>query len=93
MEPRGVEPLSENMSTGTSPGAEGYLRSLAEAQTFMLDGLVASDAWRAQSFARSRSPLFDAPHPDRGPSGGDAHCLGSEKNSIVIVLLFISANF
>jgi len=42
VEPRGVEPLSENKSTETSPGAEGYLHSLAEAQTFMLDGLVAS---------------------------------------------------
>ena len=31
MEMRGVEPLSESTSTGTSPGADGYLHSLAGA--------------------------------------------------------------
>ena len=31
VEARGVEPLSENMSTGTSPGADGYLHSLTQA--------------------------------------------------------------
>ena len=31
VEARGVEPLSENASTGTSPGADGYLHSLTQA--------------------------------------------------------------
>ena len=31
VEARGVEPLSENASTGTSPGADGYLQSLTQA--------------------------------------------------------------
>ncbi len=31
VEARGVEPLSENTSLGTSPGADGYFHSLARA--------------------------------------------------------------
>ena len=31
VEARGVEPLSESTSTETSPGADGYLHSLAAA--------------------------------------------------------------
>ena len=31
VEARGVEPLSENHLTGTSPGADGYLHSLSPA--------------------------------------------------------------
>lgn len=42
VEPRGVEPLSENTSTGTSPGAGGTLHSLVYASTAGLIDLVAS---------------------------------------------------
>ena len=42
VEARGVEPLSENTSTGTSPGAFDYLHSLAGTETETLTGLVAS---------------------------------------------------
>ena len=42
VEVRGVEPLSEKTSSETSPGADGYLHSLAPARAVTLRGLVAS---------------------------------------------------
>ena len=42
VELRGIEPLSENSLTGSSPGADGYLHSLIRAQAVMLADLVAS---------------------------------------------------
>ena len=42
VEPGGIEPPSENTSTGTSPGAESHLHSLTQAWTITLEGLVAS---------------------------------------------------
>ena len=42
VEAGGVEPPSENTSSGTSPGADGYLHSRAMTQAVMLHGLVAS---------------------------------------------------
>ena len=42
VEPRGIEPLSENNLTGLSSGAVCYLHSLAEAGTNTLIGLVES---------------------------------------------------
>jgi len=42
VEPRGVEPLSENTSTGTSPGADGTLHSLAYPCAVTLADLVES---------------------------------------------------
>ena len=38
----GVEPPSESTLTGTSPGADGYLHSLARAGAITLSDLVAS---------------------------------------------------
>ena len=38
----GIEPPSESASSGTSPGADGYLRSLVRAQAVMLADSVAS---------------------------------------------------
>ena len=38
----GVEPPSESVLGGTSPGADSYLHSLAEPRAVTLDGLVAS---------------------------------------------------
>ena len=42
VEAGGIEPPSENTSSGTSPGADGYLHSRAMTQAVMLHGLVAS---------------------------------------------------
>ena len=42
VEMRGVEPLSESTLTGTSPGADGCLRSLARAGAVTLGDSVAS---------------------------------------------------
>ena len=42
VEAGGVEPPSENSSSGLSPGADGYLHSRAMTQAVMLHGLVAS---------------------------------------------------
>ncbi len=42
VELRGVEPLSENASSGTSPGAVSHLHSLTQAWANTLKGLVAS---------------------------------------------------
>ena len=42
VEARGVEPLSENASTGTSPGADGTLHSLAYPCADTLADLVES---------------------------------------------------
>ena len=38
----GIEPPSESALTGTSPGADGYLHSLARAGAITLSDLVAS---------------------------------------------------
>lgn len=42
VEAGGVEPPSENTSSGTSPGADGYLHSLTVTEAVILHGLVAS---------------------------------------------------
>ncbi len=42
VEVRGIEPLSESVSSGTSPGADGNLHSLAQARAVTLESLVAS---------------------------------------------------
>ena len=42
VEPRGIEPLSENNLEGTSPGAVCYLHSLIRTGTNTLPDLVAS---------------------------------------------------
>ena len=67
VEMRGVEPLSENALTGTSPSAGGHLHSLAPAQADMLKGLVASlcmvrSKLCALMFTTNRRPV-----PGRGP--------------------------
>ena len=67
VEMRGVEPLSENALTGTSPSAGGHLHSLAPAQADMLKGLVASlcmvrSKLCALMFTTSRRSV-----PGRGP--------------------------
>ena len=81
-----IELPSESASSGTSPGADGYLHSLVRAQAVMLADLVASlcvvrSKLCALTFTTSRRLV-----PDRGPSGGDAHRSSGEKNSVVVVL-------
>ena len=66
-----IELPSESISTGTSPGADGHLHSLARAQTVTLTGLVASlymvrSKLCALTFTTNRRPV-----PSRGPPGRD----------------------
>ena len=67
VEVRRVELLSESTSSETSPGADGYLHSLARARAVTLRGLVASlymvrAKLSARTFTTSRRPI-----PGRGP--------------------------
>ena len=68
----GVEPPSENALTGTSPGADGYLHSLAAAGAVTLRSSVASLCMaRAKlcvlTFTTDRRPI-----PGRGIPGWNA---------------------
>ena len=68
----GVEPPSESTLTGTSPGADGYLHSLARAGAITLSDLVASlcvarSKLCALTFTTDRRPV-----PGRGPPGRNA---------------------
>jgi len=67
-----IELPSESALTGTSPGADGYLHSLAAARAVTLRGLVASlcmvlSKLSALMFTTSRRPI-----PGRGPPGWNA---------------------
>ena len=68
VEARGVEPLSENASTGTSPGADGYLHSLTQAWAVTLRGLVASLFMVRSKLCAHTCTTRRRPIPDRGPS-------------------------
>ena len=68
----GVEPPSESTLTGTSPGADGYLHSLARAGAVTLGDLVASlfmvrAKLCALTFTTDRRPI-----PGRGTPGWNA---------------------
>ncbi len=52
VELRGIEPLSENNLTGLSSGAVCYFRSLAEAGTNTLIGLVESSCMGESTLSR-----------------------------------------
>ena len=70
-----IELPSESASSGTSPGADGYLRSLVRAQAVMLADSVAS--W---CMARSKLCVLTVPthrrlFPGRGPPGRDARAI------------------
>ena len=72
VEMAGVEPASESTLTGTSPGADGYLHSLASAGAVTLESLVASlcvarAKLSALTFTTNRRPI-----PGRGPPGWNA---------------------
>ena len=86
VEAGGVEPPSENASFGTSPGADGYLHSLARARTVTLGDSVASLCVVSSklcilTFSTNRRPI-----PGRGPPGWNGHCLSSDGNSVIVVL-------
>ncbi len=71
VEAGGVEPPSENASSGTSPGAEGHLHSLAQAWAHTLKSLVARMVHGALTgVAHARSPLNDAPSRAAALPGG-----------------------
>ena len=82
----GIEPPSESALTGTSPGADGYLHSLARARTVTLRGLVASLFMVRSKLCARTVTTCRRLIPGRGPPGRDAHCLGSEKNAVIVVL-------
>ena len=82
----GVEPPSESTLTGTSPGADGYLHSLVLAGAVTLGDLVASLCMARSKLCALTFTTDRRSVPGRGTPGGNAHCLGSEKNSIVVVL-------
>ena len=86
VEMRGVEPLSESTLTETSPGADGSLHSLAQAHAVMLKNLVASSFMICAKLSIYTFTTRRRPIPGRGPPGWDAHCLGSEENSVIVVL-------
>ena len=71
VEAGGVEPPSENASSGTSPGAGGYLHSLAPARAATLWGLVASLFMVRAKLCVRTCTTHRRPVPDRGPSRQD----------------------
>ena len=71
MEAGGVEPPSENTSSGTSPGADGSLHSLTMTQAVMLHGLVASFVMPGAKLTPVTCTTQSRPSPARGPSGVD----------------------
>ena len=86
VEVTGIEPVSESALTETSPGAEGHLHSRVPPQAFMLRDLVASSFMARAKLTARTFPTHRRRRPGRGPPGGDARYLSSEKNSLVVVL-------
>ena len=72
VEMRGVEPLSESASSGTSPGADGPLHSLVPAQAVMLGDLVASSCMARAKLSVRTFTTHRRSRPGRGPPGGNA---------------------
>ena len=75
VELRGVEPLSENNLTGLSSSAVCYFRSLAEAKTNTLIGLVASLFMVRAKLSVRTVTTKSHPGPARGPSGEDGRLI------------------
>ena len=86
MEVRRVELLSEGTLTETSPGADGYLHSLAQAGAVTLKGLVASLCMVRAKLSTLTFTTHRRPVPGRGAPGQNAHCLCSEKINFSVVL-------
>ena len=86
VEVRGVEPLSESTLTGTSPGADDYLHSLARAGTVTLGDLVASLCMARSKLCALTFTTRRRSIPGRGTPGRNGHCLSSDRNTISVVL-------
>ena len=71
VEMAGVEPASESTLTGTSPGADGYLYSLASAGAVTLESSVASLFMVRSKLCAHTCTTQSRPAPARGPSGED----------------------
>ena len=86
VEARGVEPLSESPSTGTSPSADGYLLSLTQAWAdtltalgrVMMRGTVNSFRTHGHHSGHAQTRLVVLP--------GRTAALSSGENSLVVVL-------
>lgn len=72
VEMAGVEPASESTLTGTSPGADGYLYSLASAGAVTLESLVASLFMVRSKLCARTCTTCRRSVPGRGPPGGNA---------------------
>ena len=68
----GVEPPSESVLTGTSPGADGYLHSLAGARAVTLTDLVASLCMVYAKLSTRTFTTESRPERSRGPLRQDA---------------------
>jgi len=78
VEAGGVEPPSENVSAGFSPGADGYLHSLIQSPAARLKDLVASWCVVRSKLCARTDATKRRPYPARGPSGKDGYLkLGS----------------
>ena len=86
VEAGGVEPPSENASSGTSPGADGHLHSLTQAWADTLRGLVASLFMVRSKLCAHTCTTKRRPIPDRGPSGWNGHGLSRDKLNVIVVL-------
>ena len=72
VEMAGVEPASESTLTGTSPGADGYLYSLASAGAVTLESSVASLFMVRSKLCARTCTTCRRSVPGRGPPGGNA---------------------
>ena len=88
VEARGVEPLSENNLTRTSPSAVCYLHSLTGAGTNTLRGLVASLCMVRSKLCARTSTTKSRPSPGRGPPGVDGL-----PNQAARATVLVSVNF
>ena len=84
VEAGGVEPPSESIFMGTSPGADSHLHSLTQAWTDTLKGLVASLCMVSSklcllTFATQRRPIRT-----RGPARRDGHGLSRDKLNVIV---------
>ena len=86
VEARGVEPLSENTSSGTSPGADGSLHSRTMTQAVMLHGLVASFVMPGAKLTPVTCTTQVTPKPSSWSFWGGRPLLSSGENSSIVVL-------
>ena len=86
VEAGGVEPPSENTSSGTSPGADGSLHSLTMTQAVMLHGLVASFVMPGAKLTPVTCTTQVTPKPSSWSFWGGRPLLSSGENSSIVVL-------